>query len=203
MNPLTVSVRCGGRLGKSLLSTNALKHSNIQDKQLPLQSSPSLQKRSHKDQAFDHARTRIGKREIVGYGMNGSPIYIDLVEFPMPAIRFREPTPDIEKLRKREKNDWNNLSLDEKKKLYRYSFCQTFAEMTAPTGYWKMIVGMACWAVAFAFFTTIVFNLARAPLPESYKEDSRQQQLKRMIALQINPVHGISSKWDYEIGDWK
>lgn len=37
----------------------------------------------------------IGNREIVGYGFNGMPIYVDRPDFPMPAIRWKEPTSDI------------------------------------------------------------------------------------------------------------
>lgn len=62
-----------------------------------------------------HGRSRIGKREVVGYGMNGEYAYIDQPEFPAPAIRYQEPTPEIEKLRQKEKGDWKNLSLEEKK----------------------------------------------------------------------------------------
>lgn len=40
--------------------------------------------------------TKIGNREIVGYGMNGEPSYMDLEDFPMPAVRFKEITPDIQ-----------------------------------------------------------------------------------------------------------
>lgn len=38
---------------------------------------------------------KIGKREIVGYGCNGLPVYIDRSDYPMPAIRFKEDTPEI------------------------------------------------------------------------------------------------------------
>lgn len=38
---------------------------------------------------------KIGKREIVGYGCNGLPVYIDRTDYPMPAIRFKEDTPEI------------------------------------------------------------------------------------------------------------
>lgn len=40
-------------------------------------------------------RSVIGNREIVGYGFNGLPIYVDRPDFPMPAIRWKEPTADI------------------------------------------------------------------------------------------------------------
>lgn len=36
-----------------------------------------------------------GKREVVGYGWNGDSIYMDRVDYPMPAIRFREDTQEI------------------------------------------------------------------------------------------------------------
>lgn len=44
--------------------------------------------------AFSYAE-KIGKREIVGYGVNGLPVYVDRVDYPMPAIRFKEDTPEI------------------------------------------------------------------------------------------------------------
>lgn len=47
--------------------------------------------------------------------MNGQAIYFDRCEFPCPAIRFKEPTPEITQLQEKEKGDWKNLSLAEKK----------------------------------------------------------------------------------------
>lgn len=38
---------------------------------------------------------KIGKREIVGFGWNGLPVYADRVDFPFPAIRYREDSPEI------------------------------------------------------------------------------------------------------------
>lgn len=38
---------------------------------------------------------KIGNRDVVGYGWNGEPIYQDRVDYPMPAIRFKENTPDV------------------------------------------------------------------------------------------------------------
>lgn len=75
-----------------------------------------------------HGREMIGKREVVGYGINGDYIYIDRCDLPMPAIRFREETADILKLREKEKGDWKNLTLEEKKKCkffvsFIISFC--------------------------------------------------------------------------------
>jgi len=43
----------------------------------------------------DPVKVAIGSREVVGFGMNGQPSYMDRVDFPMPAIRYKEVTPDL------------------------------------------------------------------------------------------------------------
>ena len=57
----------------------------------------------------------LGNREIVGYGWNGTPTYMDRPEYPAPAIRFKEDTKEILALREKEKGDWKALSLEDKK----------------------------------------------------------------------------------------
>lgn len=44
---------------------------------------------------FVYGRSRIGTRDVVGHGINGSYTYKDDVHFPFPAIRFKENTPDV------------------------------------------------------------------------------------------------------------
>lgn len=39
--------------------------------------------------------------------------------------------------------------------------------------------------------------------PITLEEERQKAQLKRMLDLEINPIHGISSKWDYENKKWK
>jgi hypothetical protein len=63
---------------------------------------------------------RIGNREIVGYGLKGKPEYFDTVMFPCPSIRWEADTPEIVELRKKEKGDWKQLSIEEKKKCKFY-----------------------------------------------------------------------------------
>ena len=59
---------------------------------------------------------RIGNREIVGYGLKGKPEYFDMVMFPCPSIRWEADTPELAELRKKEKGDWKQLTIQEKKK---------------------------------------------------------------------------------------
>ena len=59
---------------------------------------------------------KIGNREIVGYGLKGKPEYFDLVMFPCPSVRWEADTPAIAALRQKEKGDWKQLSVEEKKK---------------------------------------------------------------------------------------
>ncbi|KAL3287636.1 hypothetical protein HHI36_002105 [Cryptolaemus montrouzieri] len=150
---------------------------------------------------FSH---NIGKREVVAYGINGNPVYFDRTDYPLPAIRWKEPTPDILALRQKEQGDWKNLSIEEKKALYRASFCQTFAEFKASSPEWKSIVGIALIFVSFGiwlYYGLVAF--VYPPLPDSFKEENRRAQLRRLLDLQTNPIQGISSKWDYEKNQWK
>ncbi|XP_073971242.1 cytochrome c oxidase subunit 4 isoform 1, mitochondrial-like isoform X3 [Rhodnius prolixus] len=149
---------------------------------------------------------KIGSREIVGYGTNNEATYIDTVTFPYPAIRFREITPDLKAVREKERGDWRALSLEEKKCLYRISFCQTFAEIVAPTGEWKSIVGYGLIFCSIGVWLyLLVTYIAKNPegFPSSFDEDHQKAQLKRMLDLRMNPVTGISSKWDFDKNTWK
>jgi len=151
-----------------------------------------------------HAKAKIGKREIVGFGFNGEANYVDRPDFPMPAIRFREITGELAGLKEKEKGDWKKLSLEEKKTLYRASFCQTFAEMNAPTGDWKLMVAGVLVASSLAiWFYVWMQKYVYGPLPHTYKPEAQQAQLKRMIDLRINPIEGLASKYDYEKERWK
>lgn len=40
-------------------------------------------------------RRIIGNREIVGFGFNGMPNYVDRPDYPLPALRWKEPSADI------------------------------------------------------------------------------------------------------------
>ncbi|GLV39692.1 Cytochrome c oxidase subunit 4 [Carabus blaptoides fortunei] len=149
-------------------------------------------------------RKLIGEREIVGHGINSQPYYLDNPSFPFPAIRYKEPTPEILALREKEKGDWRNLTIDEKKCLYRATFCQTFAEINAPTGEWKSTVGLALVCISLAAWVYMAMKLfVYAPLPDSFAEENQKAQLKRMIDLEVNPITGLASKWDYKNERWK
>lgn len=102
---------------------------------------------------------QIGTRDIVGFGWNGLPSYADRSDFPLPAIRWREETPEISHLRQKEKGDWKKLTKHEKKALYRHSFRQTFAEFEAPTGEWKLCVAGGLIATALAIWIAIWMRL--------------------------------------------
>ncbi|CAH8584435.1 unnamed protein product [Schistosoma turkestanicum] len=118
----------------------------------------------------------IGNREIVGFGVNGNPMYYDDITNPYPSIRFRNHTPEIAKLREKEQGDWSKLTADEVKTLYRHSFQRTFAEMLAPHGQWKMGIayGLIFISIGLSFYIYIRTFVVLPPenvlqLPE-YKE---------------------------------
>jgi len=148
--------------------------------------------------------SKIGNREVVGFGFNGGANYVDRVDFPMPAIRYKENTADIQALREKEMGDWTKLTLEEKKALYRASFCQTFSEMKAGTGEWKTVLAFTLIASSLAVWVYMGMKMyVYSPMPETYTKEKQEAQLKRMIDLAGNPVQGVSSQWDYSKGDWK
>uniref|UniRef100_A0A1B6D2G1 Cytochrome c oxidase subunit 4 n=1 Tax=Clastoptera arizonana TaxID=38151 RepID=A0A1B6D2G1_9HEMI len=147
---------------------------------------------------------KIGKREIVGPSFNGEPNYMDRVDFPLPAVRYKEETPEIKALREKEKGDWRKLTVEEKKQLYRFSFKQTLVEIRAPTGQWKSILGCTLMFCSLSLWIYMGMKLfVYDPLPDSFSLENRQAQLQRMIDLRIGHVDGISSKWDYDKNEWK
>ena len=97
------------------------------------------------------------------------------------------------------------MTKEEKKALYRASFCQTLAEVEAPTGEWKSIIGMTLVGVSigiwgYLWMKAYVYNT----LPETITDEEKQKaQIDRMIALRVNPVEGLTSNYDYEKGRWK
>uniref|UniRef100_A0A0K8TC14 Cytochrome c oxidase subunit 4 n=1 Tax=Lygus hesperus TaxID=30085 RepID=A0A0K8TC14_LYGHE len=152
-----------------------------------------------------HRVSKIGNREVVGFGMNGKPEYVDHVAFPFPAIKFRELTPEDKALEEKAKGDWKLLTTAEKKRLYRINYCQTFAEMQAPTGLWKSTVGFGLMAVSAGVWLYMLVEYIRSqdPKPETLSVERQKAQLRRILDLQMNPIDGISSKWDYEKNMWK
>jgi cytochrome c oxidase subunit 4 len=152
----------------------------------------------------DQHYPKLGNRDIVGYGWNGYPSYMDRPEFPCPAVRFRENSKEVLALRAKEKGDWKSLSLDDKKSLYRASFRQTFSEMHAPSGEWKVILGFVLIAVSVTGLTfTLVKHYVLPPMPETITREWQEAQVERMIKQRQGPVDGISSRWDFEKNDWK
>ncbi|KAH8275083.1 hypothetical protein KR018_007683 [Drosophila ironensis] len=152
----------------------------------------------------DATRLMSGDRELVGYGVNGRYIYFDSPDCPFPAIRFREASPEICAIREKELGDWKKLSMEDKKTLYRYSFCQTYSEFMHFTPDWKLVLGIGFWSLAFGAIVTIITKLTMYdPPPDTFDDDRQQAQLRRVIQLQMNPITGLASHWDYEQNKWK
>jgi len=150
-------------------------------------------------------RAKIGSREVVGWGINGQYSYIDHVACPMPAIRWRETTPEIQALKDKEKGDWKKLSNEDKKALYRASFCQTYSEMRAPTGQWKSMLGCTLGFISLSFWVYLWEKVyVYPPMPDTITNmEKKQAQLRRMIDMRVDPIDGLTSKWDYENNRWK
>ncbi|KAL8575898.1 hypothetical protein ACOMHN_027296 [Nucella lapillus] len=170
-----------------------------------LSTSATLRSEAALDQAQrDRIHPKLGNRDVVGWGFNGTASYVDREEFPMPAVRFKENTPDVMALREKEKGDWNSLSLEEKKALYRASFCQTFAEMKAPTGEWKSILAAIISALALTGWIVIYMKkFVYGEMPHTITQEWQEKQMNRMLAQGQGRIEGLSSMYDFEKGEWK
>jgi cytochrome c oxidase subunit 4 len=65
----------------------------------------------------------------------------------------------LQSLQEKEKGDWRKLTLEEKKALYRASFCMTFSEINAPTGEWKSIIGLTCLFISLGLWIVVLEKL--------------------------------------------
>lgn len=147
--------------------------------------------------------------------------YFDRLDYWYPAIRYRKEDDVIKPIREKEKADWKNMSIEEKKKLYRYSFRQTLAEFEAPAGYWKVIVAaglcIASCAVLYATFlnhfgkplicilTSVVLTriLVYPPLPGTFQSEYKEAELERKLVLRKGQFIGVPALYDYEKNRWK
>lgn len=147
---------------------------------------------------------KIGNRDIVGFGYNGHPTYYDKTDYPCPAVRYGENTPEIMAIRKKEEGDWKSLSLEDKKALYRHSFRMTYAEIDAPTGEWKSVTTGVLLGLAITGWMMIWLKQYVYPtLPSTITEEWKQDQAKNMILQRQGPVDGLASKFDYDNNKWK
>lgn len=146
---------------------------------------------------------KIGNRDIVGPSFSVHYDYHDTPDIPMPSVRWGANTPEVLALRKKEQGDWAALSLEDKKKLYRASFRQTFAEMNAPTGDWKRIASFICYTLALSTFI-FVYNVTYYGTPAATLTKEKQQEMvATMLAHNVGPIAGLSSKYDFDKNEWK
>merc|ERR1711993_32598 len=101
---------------------------------------------------------------------------------PFPAIRFKEDVGEIVGLRVKEKGDWKKITKEEKKVLYRASFCQTLAEVEAPTGEWKSIIGLTLVGISIGVWGYLwMKSFVYGELPDSITNEERvKAQIERM-----------------------
>ncbi|EGT35248.1 hypothetical protein CAEBREN_13012 [Caenorhabditis brenneri] len=155
-------------------------------------------------QEFYWGPEKAAGRELVGYGANGDNIYQDRLDYWYPAIRFRKEDSVIAPIRAKEQADWKNLSAEEKKLLYRYSFRQTLSEFEAPTGYWKVIGAVILSVLGLCTYYAVLLNVYVYPeLPPTFQNEYKEAQVERALVLEKGQFLGAPVKYDYENQKWK
>ncbi|XP_060693577.1 cytochrome c oxidase subunit 4 isoform 1, mitochondrial isoform X2 [Hemiscyllium ocellatum] len=91
-------------------------------------------------QARGHSVAKVGASSL-------SPYY-DRKDDPLTAVDFVEQLSREQKsLKEKEKSSWVSLSTDEKLKLYRIRFHQSFVEMNKGSNEWKSVIGGALFLI--------------------------------------------------------
>ncbi|XP_015282577.1 PREDICTED: cytochrome c oxidase subunit 4 isoform 1, mitochondrial [Gekko japonicus] len=133
------------------------------------------------------------------------PAYVDCRATPLPPIDYTKSLSSEQKaLKEKEKASWASLSVDEKVALYRIKFHETYAEMNRGSNEWKTVFGGVFFFLAL---TGLIFiwqkKYVLGPVPHTLSDEWVAMQTKRMLDMRVNPVQGLSSKWDYEKNEWK
>ncbi|XP_072370603.1 cytochrome c oxidase subunit 4 isoform 1, mitochondrial-like isoform X2 [Scyliorhinus torazame] len=133
------------------------------------------------------------------------PMYCDRKDSPLPDIPYvQKLNTEQEALKEKEKGSWKNLTNEEKIALYRIAFHQSYADMCKSNSEWKTVMGGT---FIFIGFTGLIVWWQTAhvypPKPHTFNEEWKEKQAKRMLDMQMNPIEGFASKWDYEKNEWK
>ncbi|XP_048403136.2 cytochrome c oxidase subunit 4 isoform 1, mitochondrial isoform X2 [Stegostoma tigrinum] len=131
--------------------------------------------------------------------------YFDRKDEPLTAVDFVDQLSGEQKsLKEKEKSSWVSLSTDEKLKLYRIRFHQSFAEMNKGSNEWKTVLGGTLIVVGFAgLYFAWQRRFVYGDVPHTFSNEWKAQQTKRMLDMRINPIQGFASQWDYENNKWK
>ncbi|XP_072277589.1 cytochrome c oxidase subunit 4 isoform 1, mitochondrial [Pyxicephalus adspersus] len=133
------------------------------------------------------------------------PTYHDNRGTPLPDVPFvGQLTSEQVALKEKEKGSWKSLSDKEKLELYYIKFNNTFADMNKGSNEWKTVLGgtlifIGLSAILIMWQRKFVFG----EVPHTLSEDWVAMQTKRMLDMRVNPVEGLSSKWDYDKNEWK
>ncbi|XP_059836383.1 cytochrome c oxidase subunit 4 isoform 1, mitochondrial-like [Hypanus sabinus] len=143
--------------------------------------------------------------EIVKQEDMSLPMYCDRKDTPLPDIPyFTKLSAEQKALKEKEKSSWTDLTNEEKVALYRIAFNQTYTEMNKVSNEWKSVIGGVFVFIGVAGLIVLWQRHYVYPdQPQTFSLEWQEKQAKRMLDMQINPIEGFASKWDYEKNEWK
>ncbi|OAF69289.1 hypothetical protein A3Q56_02920 [Intoshia linei] len=153
----------------------------------------------------DYGYPKLGNRDIVGFGAGGAGEYFDNIAVPMPGIRFRPNTADFYALRQLELGDWRDLTIDQKKQLYRKNFRYTYAEFQNRQNH-RMPFFFGCTLIfmtAGLFYYVSLLNYIKINRPYTLQPEYKEKMVEYWIRQMQGLSHGIASYWDYDKNEWK
>merc|ERR1719211_134677 len=107
--------------------------------------------------------------------------------------------------------DWKKLTVEEKKELYRTTFCNTLAEINEPIHHQGRTFGEGLWLTVLIIYGYVGFYVwlyrgdrGKAPPDSPWNDDDwLAANVQKMLDMENQPITGIASCWDYERGGWK
>ncbi|XP_037122136.1 cytochrome c oxidase subunit 4 isoform 2, mitochondrial [Syngnathus acus] len=148
---------------------------------------------------------RHGHGEVSQAADMSKPMYCDRVDTPLPDKAYKDELSAADKsLKQKEKGPWNQLTKEEKIALYRLMFRQTYPEMKKTTDEWKTVMGGVFIFLGLTGLVVLWQSIyVYPPRPRTFDSEWQAKQIQRMLDMRMNPVEGLSAKWDYEKGQWK
>ncbi|MCP9264344.1 hypothetical protein DINM_022401 [Dirofilaria immitis] len=129
-------------------------------------------------------KQRIGQRAIVGPSSGGYH-FVDSTDRPYPPLRFRVDDEIIKPIREKEKDDWNKLTMEEKKLLYRYSFRRTQAELLGWNVYWKMYCAyILIWISIALGLVGLLKHYSYPPQVPTLSDEWKHHAMRKILILE-------------------
>jgi len=127
-----------------------------------------------------------------------------LIPFPQ-APRFADKDQELNALReKAQKGHWGDLSLEEVNRLYDGHFQRKYFRCHQPNDRWKGFLSIVFFVMGLVFFKVRTYMGWEGYCQQEYLNDPKflEEYCKRALQCNAGHMRGMSTKWNYQKGEW-